>query len=86
MNTWRQIHNDGSQSVISSSGNFWQARLLHADGNSTQVGLLSSGVEEAKLMCELAWEYEHSHVCTTKCRSWELCSDEMLTLRRKAHG
>jgi hypothetical protein len=54
MNTWRQIHIDGSQSVISSSGNFWQARLLHADGNSTQVGLLSSGVEEAKLMCEMA--------------------------------
>ena len=71
MISFRQIHGDGTQSLISSSGRLWQATLLHHDGESTLVGFVSTDLEEAKWMCKLAWEREHAHVCNRSCHDWE---------------
>jgi hypothetical protein len=61
-----------TESAISSDGVGWRAKLLHADGNYTQIGPVCAGLQEAQVMCEMAWKYEHAHDCTANCKDWEL--------------
>ena len=71
MNGWRKLHHDGSQGILLRKSGFWQARLL-LNGASTSVGLVSSDLEEAKRLCQLAIENEHSHICSDLCQKWEV--------------
>jgi hypothetical protein len=74
MNGWRQIHEDGSQSVLLRNGHIWQIKLILArKGRANYVGLMTSNLEEAKAICSKALQNESLHVCTKLCRDWEEC-------------
>ena len=75
MNELRQIHNDGSQSVLSYREHAWYISLTlsRRDGGSTLVGLMSSDLDEAKAICRRVLQSETSHICNSQCKDWQEC-------------
>jgi hypothetical protein len=74
MNSWRQIHEDGSQSVIYREGYSWHIDLIIVtpqNEKSRLVGLMTSDLDQAKALCRMAMEKENFHVCTEHCQDWE---------------
>src|SRR5262245_39185897 len=76
MTELRQIHEDGSHSVLSYSRNIWHIKLIlsREKGQATLVGLMTSDLHEAKEICRRVLENECSHVCTAQCAEWEVIS------------
>ena len=73
MNALRQIHENGSQSVLTYQQHAWHITLTFPSehGRTTFAGLMSSDLAEAKAICRRILERETSHVCDGHCLNWE---------------
>ena len=69
----QQLHEDGSESVLSYTQHAWHITLIlsRRHGRSTLVGLMSPDLREAKAICKRVLENEICHVCTAQCKDWE---------------
>jgi hypothetical protein len=69
----QQLHEDGSESVLSYGQHAWHITLIlsRQHGRSTLVGLMSPDLQEVKAICRRVLQNEIRHVCTTQCKDWE---------------
>ena len=73
MNGLRQIHENGSHSVLTYQHHAWHITLTFPSehGRTTLAGLMSSDLPEAKVTCRRVLGHETSHFCNSHCQKWE---------------
>jgi hypothetical protein len=74
MSRFRQLHDDGSTSVLTLFSGSWRVQLVIPKPNGgcmSLVGIQAKTLEEAKWLAKRAMEKETKHLCNINCQDWE---------------